>query len=201
MPKMDRQRSLSPDSRIVVEGLMNLELVQRSPRTNSIAETLITLAHDALAPINENEFQQEFDISDIEHHDEEPVPEAIVEEGNKDPPKKKRKKRTLKGRATKHGRKAKKRRQHNYRKFPVKPRADEEEEDQHAPDLFDMEPAEPPQDPNDEESDDEPPPILPEKGNVDLHFLFSICRAIVAKSSESRIGRQHHAIFSQKSNF
>ena len=167
---MDHQRSLSPDSRTVIEGLLNLEQVQRSPRTTSIAESLLNLAHDALAPIDENELQQEFDIPEIEHQ-EEPVPEAPVEEANKDPPKKKRKKRTLKGRATKHGRKAKKRRQHNYRKFPVKPQADEE--DQHAPELFDMELAEEvPQDSNDEESDDEPPPILPEKGNVNLHFFF-----------------------------
>ena len=51
---MDRPRSLSPDSRLVIDGLLNLDIVQRSPRTTQVAESLLNLAEEVLLPIDGN---------------------------------------------------------------------------------------------------------------------------------------------------
>ena len=158
---MDRPRSLSPDSRLVIEGLLNLDIVQRSPRTSQVAESLLNLAEEALLPINEN-----IDTN-LEQEQADDFDEQIEANPPAQEPKKMKRKR--KSRNKKHYVK-KRRNQTNYRKFPAKRhRADGDDVEVDEPMIFEMDPAEPI--PNIEDLDldldesEEEPPILPEKGN------------------------------------
>ena len=160
---MDRPRSLSPDSRLVIDGLLNLDIVQRSPRTTQVAESLLNLAEEVLLPIDGNidtNVEQE-QTDDIEEPQIEANPPAQDQTPSR--PKKQTKKRKGKGRRKKHY-VLKRRHQINYRKIP-KSRNENVEIDE--PMIFDMDPPAEPVPNIDEdmdESEDEAP-ILPEKGN------------------------------------
>ena len=65
---MNRQRSLSPDSRTIVDGLLDLQIIQRSPRTIALAQGLLNLAEEAFASVD-----VENDIENVEQ------PEAPME--------------------------------------------------------------------------------------------------------------------------
>ena len=161
---MDRPRSLSPDSRLVIDGLLNLDIVQRSPRTSQVAESLLDLAEEALLPIDGNidtnvEQEQTENIEDaqIEANPPAQAQPSVV-------PQKQTRKR--KGRRKKHY-VTKRRKQIDYRKFPANRRRQENVEIDE-PMIFDMDPIEPTEPvPNNEDLDEseEEPPILPEKGN------------------------------------
>ena len=170
---MDRPRSLSPDSRLVIDGLLNLDIVQRSPRTSQVAESLLNLAEEALLPIDGNidtNLEQEQADDFEEQIEANPPAQAQL------PPEPKKVKRKRKSRNKKHYVK-KRRNQTNYRKFPAKRRrADGDDVEVDEPMIFDMDPAEAtepiPNNEDDMDESEEEPPILPEKGNqiVIIHF-------------------------------
>ena len=135
-PNMDRPRSLSPDSRLVIDGLLNLDIVQRSPRTSQVAESLLNLAEEVLLPIDGNldtNVEQE-QTDDIEEPQIEANPPAQVQKPSSR--QKQTKKRKGKGRRKKHY-VTKRRHQINYRKIP-KSRKENVEIDE--PMIFDMDP-------------------------------------------------------------